>query len=120
LITSELIQRVARHLAEGAEHYGDDNWRQGIPFRRTADSLIRHIFQWLDRDDVEDHLAAIVCNAMFLMQFEEEHPELDDRWREKNSYPALTQPTFSPMIDRDASNGQASWRAGTDGEPYHE
>lgn len=103
LITWEMIRRLSLHLERGAKHYGSDNWRQGMPFRRTADSLIRHIFQWLDRDEEEDHLAAILCNAMFLMQFEKEHPELDDRWREKNLAPALTSGSADAKIGADAA-----------------
>jgi hypothetical protein len=71
LISPVLIHRVSKHLAAGEKHYGKDNWTKGMPYCRTADSLIRHIFQWLAGDDSEDHLAAIVCNAQFLMHFEE-------------------------------------------------
>lgn len=73
LISPVLIHRIAVHLAAGEEHYGKDNWTKGMPYCRTADSLVRHIYQWLAQDDLEDHLAAIVCNAMFLMHYEEDH-----------------------------------------------
>jgi hypothetical protein len=79
LISEEFIRRLAIRLEAGAKRYGPDNWRKGMPFCRTADSLIRHIFQWLDRDSTEDHLAAIACNAMFLMHYEQAHRNLDDR-----------------------------------------
>ena len=71
LISPVLIHRTAKHLAAGEEHYGKDNWTKGMPYCRTADSLVRHIYQWLAQDDSEDHLAAIACNTMFLMHFEE-------------------------------------------------
>lgn len=75
LISPVLIHRTGEHLRKGEEHYpnvdGEANWSKGMPFRRTADSLIRHIFQWLAGDEEEDHLAAISCNTMFLMHFEE-------------------------------------------------
>ena len=90
LITATLIHRTAVHLAKGEKHYGKNNWTKGMPFCRTADSLIRHIFQWLDQDEVEDHLAAIVCNAMFLMYYESECRELDDRGEKRIPTPALT------------------------------
>ena len=67
LISPVLIHRTSKHLAAGEEHYGKDNWTKGMPYCRTADSLVRHIYQWLSQDDSEDHLAAIVCNTMFLM-----------------------------------------------------
>ena len=71
LISPVLIHRLGVLLQEGAEHYGADNWIKGMPYRRTADSIIRHIFQWLAGDEEEDHLAAICFGAMCLMTYEE-------------------------------------------------
>lgn len=75
LISPVLIHRTSVHLAAAEEHYppkdGSANWMKGMSFRRTADSIIRHIFQWLAGDEEEDHLAALACNTMFLMHFEE-------------------------------------------------
>lgn len=70
LISPVLIHRLGVHLAKGAEHYGADNWVKGMPYRRTADSIIRHIFQWLAGDEEEDHLSAVVFGAMCLMTYE--------------------------------------------------
>ena len=70
LISPVLIHRLGVHLAEGAKHYGADNWTEGMPYRRTADSMIRHIFQWLAGDEEEDHLAAVCFGAMCLMTYE--------------------------------------------------
>ena len=72
LISPVLIHRLGVHLAEGAKHYGDDNWAKGMPYRRTADSMIRHIFQWLAGDTEEDHLSAVCFGAMCLMTYEEQ------------------------------------------------
>ncbi len=86
LISPVLIHRLGVLLQKGAEHYGADNWSKGMPYRRTADSLIRHIFQWLAGDEEEDHLAAICFGAMCLMTYEasvaDDPPcvhEMDDR-----------------------------------------
>jgi len=70
LISPILIHRLGVQLGLGEDHYGADNWCSGMPFRRTADSLIRHIGQWLAGDEEEDHLAAIAANTMFLMYYE--------------------------------------------------
>ena len=108
LISPVLIHRLGVLLAKGAEHYGADNWTKGMPYRRTADSMIRHIFQWLAGDTEEDHLAAITFGAMCLMTYEEEViPEqegrnpLDDRCRKlSNILPAiLTSPLSEPKIE---------------------
>lgn len=63
--------RVAVRMAGGAKHYGKGNWRKGMTFSETLDSLERHVLAIkLDLKD-EDHLAAVVCNANFLMHYEE-------------------------------------------------
>jgi hypothetical protein len=82
LISPVLIHRLGVLLEKGAKHYGADNWMKGMPYRRTADSMIRHIFQWLAGDTEEDHLAAVCFGAMCLMTYEEEdgmETQLDDR-----------------------------------------
>jgi hypothetical protein len=71
LISPVLIHRLGVLLQKGAEHYGEDNWSKGMPYRRTMDSVIRHAFQWLAGDEEEDHLAAIAFGVMCLMTFEE-------------------------------------------------
>lgn len=70
LISAVATYRKAIHLEKGKQHYGSRNWEKGMPFSRCADSLIRHIIQWLAGDKSEDHLAAIACNADFLMHYE--------------------------------------------------
>lgn len=82
LISPVLIHRLGVLLAEGAKHYGADNWMKGMPYRRTVDSMIRHIFQWLAGDKAEDHLAAVCFGAMCLMTYESDKvldQKLDDR-----------------------------------------
>ncbi len=82
LISPVLIHRLGVLLSEGAEHYGADNWMEGMPYRRTADSMIRHIFLWLAGDEEEDHLAAVCFGAMCLMTYESNKTldqKLDDR-----------------------------------------
>lgn len=110
LISPVLIHRLGVHLAKGAEHYGEDNWSKGMPYRRTYDSMLRHMGQWLAGDREEDHLAAIAFGVMCLMTFEEEViPEmegrnpLDDRDRRLvNILPSIVKPDCN-MDDRDAN-----------------
>jgi hypothetical protein len=80
LISPVLIHRLGVLLQKGAKHYGADNWMEGMPYRRTADSMIRHIFQWLAGDEEEDHLTAVCFGAMCLMTYEEQViPEMEGR-----------------------------------------
>ena len=112
LISPVLVHRTGIHLEKGEEHYGADNWRKGMPFRRTADSLIRHINLWLAGDDEEDHLAAISCNTMFLMHFEaliksgDLSESLDDRCKDwKKILPSiLTSPSPDAKLKSEKEN----------------
>lgn len=109
LISPVLIHRLGVLLQKGAEHYGADNWAKGMPYRRTADSMIRHIFQWLAGDTEEDHLAAVCFGAMCLMTYEEfgkdengvEDSGLDDRDQglKKILASILTSPPKDAMIE---------------------
>lgn len=82
LISPVFIHRLGVLLQKGAKHYGADNWMKGMKYRRTANSIIRHMFQWLACDEEEDHLAAIAFGVMCLMHYEEDDSTgLDDRCR---------------------------------------
>ncbi len=78
------LRKLAKRFEDGAEKYNRDNWKQGIPLSRYVDSLYRHLWAFMDNDDTEDHLGAIIWNAMCLsetwdMIYEGELPlELED------------------------------------------
>lgn len=85
LISPVAEERLAAWLGRGAEKYQARNWEQGIPLTRIIASLKRHLMAFqLGRDD-EDHLAAVLTNAMFLLHTHEMvqrgilPDELDDR-----------------------------------------
>jgi hypothetical protein len=42
-----------------------------MPFSRVVDSLERHVQAFKAGDNTEDHLAAVMCNAMFLLHYQE-------------------------------------------------
>ena len=107
LISAALIYRIGQHLAKGEEHYGKENWVKGMPFCRIADSIIRHIYLWLAGDEEEDHLAAIGCNIMFLMHFEEAGmTDQDDRCKsfQKILASLLTSASPDAKIEPEARN----------------
>lgn len=71
LISPFAEERLGAWLTKGARKYAARNWEKGIPFQRTTASLKRHINKFQQGDKSEDHLAAIMCNAMFLIHYEE-------------------------------------------------
>lgn len=72
------LHRLADLYARGAIKYNDNNWMKGQPYSRTYASLFRHMIAWREGDNSEDHLAAVLWNAMTLMWYEDNKPELDD------------------------------------------
>lgn len=71
LIPTFALERVAGLYGRGAEKYGDNNWQKGIPFSRCLASLERHLHQFKQGKTDEDHLAAVVWNALAIMHYQE-------------------------------------------------
>ena len=55
---------VSKHYEEGANKYGADNWKNGMPNYIYIDSAIRHYLKWLRGDNDEPHDRAFVWNLM--------------------------------------------------------
>lgn len=72
LIPLSPLRRLAELYARGAVKYGDRNWERGQPISRYYASMFRHMVQWACGDRDEDHLAAVVWNAMAIMWTEEQ------------------------------------------------
>ena|ERR1700719_3926950 len=65
LIDRVFLKRWAELMARGAQKYGEENWRKAETqeeLNRFKASAIRHMYQWLDGDESEDHAAAIAFN----------------------------------------------------------
>jgi hypothetical protein len=71
LLPVNAMFRLAKHFENGAVKYGDSNWLKGIPLSRYLDSLLRHTFKLAGGLEDEDHLAAIIWNAMCLLETQE-------------------------------------------------
>lgn len=70
LIPPSALRRVAQHFENGAEKYAERNWEKGVSQSDCMDSLLRHAQEYLDGDRREDHLAAVIWNAMVMMDQE--------------------------------------------------
>ena len=71
LISPYAEERLGTWLTKGSKKYKARNWELGLPFQRTFASLKRHVNKFNKGNMDEDHLAAIMCNAMFLIHYEE-------------------------------------------------
>jgi hypothetical protein len=63
--------REGQWMYEGSVKYADRNWEKGMPISRCIASLQRHLMQYKMGLNDEDHMAAIRCNAGFIMHYEE-------------------------------------------------
>lgn len=71
LIRKEFLEGLALTLTEGAEKYGDHNWKQGGEdfVQDTKNHLFAHVLGLLAGDESEDHLHHAAANLMFLGYF---------------------------------------------------
>jgi hypothetical protein len=65
LIWQPIITRFAYLMTRGAKKYGRDNWKLASgkeELDRFKDSALRHMYQWLEGDETEDHAVAVFFN----------------------------------------------------------
>lgn len=69
------LQQVVEVLTKGAEKYGADNWKLCDDKTRYINALMRHLEAYrqgeqFDKEDNLHHLAHLICNAVFLLYFD--------------------------------------------------
>ena len=103
LLPARPLEEMVAVLTNGAEKYGDDNWRKGMSWSRHFAAAMRHAWAWfrgenLDRDSGRSHLAHAAVSFMFLMQYVFDKLGTDDRYKdvdhklkaEANTRPLIT------------------------------
>lgn len=86
LLPPKPMWELVRVYTLGALKYADRNWEQGMKWGRIFRAMLSHAFKWwggerYDQEDGQHHLASVAWCALALMEYEETHPELDDRSR---------------------------------------
>lgn len=71
LIDPLAILEVGKALAEGAEKYGENNWKL-IPIEDHLNHLLVHIYAYLAGDKSDNHLSHAICRAIFALGVEKE------------------------------------------------
>ena len=68
------LKKTVQVLTIGAKKYEPDNWKH-VPDsqNRYFDALMRHLWDWKmgeknDPETKENHLASVICNALFLLE----------------------------------------------------
>lgn len=85
LVDPYAIEQLSRVLGFGAQKYEPNGWRAGIEWTRVAAAVLRHTYAFLngETNDPETglhHMAHAMCEAMFLVNYQQTHPEKDDRY----------------------------------------
>ena len=85
LLPSLPLVEIARVLTYGAKKYKPHNWRYGLPWGDTYASMQRHLMAWINRENTDpetgiSHLAHAGCQLLFLLEYEQTHTGVDDRW----------------------------------------
>lgn len=88
LIPAEALRKVAVHYGIGAAKYQPWNWRRGYDWSLSLAALERHLNAFKAREDIDEetnspHMAAVAFHALALLTFMDEHPELDDRYKQE-------------------------------------
>ena len=84
LVDWKSLEPMVRVLEMGAEKYAPYNWTKGMPVTEISESLLRHMFSFLEGENFDneskiENLGHIMCNCMFLIYMMREKPEFDDR-----------------------------------------
>lgn len=85
LVPTYSQKQYAKVLTMGAEKYGDRNWEKGLPWMKgCVASLERHLEAFKSGEDYDEeskllHMAHVMTNASFIVEFYKTHPEFDDR-----------------------------------------
>lgn len=85
LLSPVALFKIARVMEFGRKKYSAHNWRKGMAWTRIGAASLRHIFKWLGGQDKDpetglSHLSHAGCCIMFLLEYEETHKQLDDRY----------------------------------------
>ena len=68
-----MLEQLAKHYETGAEIYGVDNWKKGIPIMGSEkggcflDSMRRHLKQYINGEQDEPHMISCIWNALGIL-----------------------------------------------------
>lgn len=84
LVDWKSLEPMVEVLEFGAKKYDDWNWANGLKTTEVCESLLRHVFAYLNGEDNDPesgitHIGHIQCNAMFLSYMAQNRKDLDTR-----------------------------------------
>lgn len=90
LLSPIALVKMAEVMTFGKKKYTANNWRGGFAWSRPLAAALRHILAYMGGQDKDpetglSHLAHAACCIQFLLEFEETHRELDDRYKNEKT-----------------------------------
>jgi hypothetical protein len=84
LLPPEALEQLAAVYTYGCKEYGDRNWEQGIKWGRIFAAIMRHLWAFWRREDLDKesglpHLAHAAWGCLTLLTYRTKHLKLDDR-----------------------------------------
>lgn len=124
------FEGMVRVLEFGAKKYAAHNWKRGLKYTETIDSLLRHLFALLRGEDIDPesglhHIGHIQCNSMFLGYMIKHRKDLDDRYNDPNyNKPKELQSNLPDwdikFVDRISTGSPVNYRTTTTGDKVNE
>lgn len=125
LIPRSAIIGIAKALDFGAKKYDRYNFMNGIEYTRLTDATMRHIFAFLDGEDIDkesglnhiNHAAANLCMLLYML---DNRQEMDDRFnkvdkkrQEANEFDALVNEAITQFKREGFSYAPAAYHVQT-------
>lgn len=100
-IPAESLKRLAQRYEVGPLVYDvqPNSWREGFPQTSFLDSAMRHLVEYMEGDNSEDHLAAVAWNVFGAMWMEMNKPEWMDIETRKG-LPVTDYTKYAPYTDK--------------------
>lgn len=82
------LTKLAELYGAGAAKYESNQWRQGYEISKSYAALMRHVTAFWGGEDNDPelgtpHLASVMWHAMAMMQFLQDFPQHDDRYKKE-------------------------------------
>jgi len=89
LVDFKTVEGMVEVLEFGTKKYAANNWKKGLKTTEISESLMRHLFAYLEGEDIDEesglpHVDHIQCNAMFLAYTHKFKPEFDTRYKDSS------------------------------------
>lgn len=110
LLSNIALLKVAEVMTFGKKKYSAHNWRGGFIWSRPLAAAARHLFAYIGGEDKDpetglSHLAHCVCCLMFILEFENTHKELDDRYKPKVELDHVQKTATTIVASKEAARG---------------